>query len=85
MLYEVITPWGWGLPFMFTTFGWKAVIGIAVSNAIIYFIFRQDLKALERKFKLSILKTQIREKYIQSGQIRQDLQKAQERISYNFV
>ncbi len=77
----VAAPWGWGLPFMFTTFGWKAVIGIAVSNAIIYFIFRQDLKALERKFKLSILKTQIREKYIQSGQIRQDLQKAQERIS----
>lgn len=80
----VAAPWGWGLPFMFTTFGWKAVIGIVISNAVIYFMFKNELKGLERKFRLLTLKKQIRKKYIQSCQIKQDLKKAQDRISHEL-
>jgi hypothetical protein len=28
--------WAWGLPFMLTNFGWKAVLGILVANRIYY-------------------------------------------------
>lgn len=34
----VAVPWEWDLGFMFTNFGWKAVIGIAISNALVFVI-----------------------------------------------
>jgi len=38
--------WGWDFGFMFTNFGWKAVIGIAVATAIYFLHFRRELAAL---------------------------------------
>ena len=38
--------WGWDFAHMFTHFGWKAVAGIAVANAVYFLRFRRELTAL---------------------------------------
>jgi Na+/H+ antiporter NhaD/arsenite permease-like protein len=38
--------WGWDLPFMLGTFGWKAVLAIVISNSLYYFFFRKEFAAL---------------------------------------
>ncbi len=38
--------WGWDTPFMFMNFGWIAMIGIVVSNAIYYAVFRREFATL---------------------------------------
>ncbi len=42
----VAATWDWGLVFMFTHFGWKAVIGILLTNALFFAVFRKELTAL---------------------------------------
>jgi hypothetical protein len=39
----VAAPWGWTTPFMFSRFGWVALVGIVLSNMLYYF-------ALQKKF-----------------------------------
>jgi hypothetical protein len=41
--------WGWGTPFMFVTFGWRAVIAIALSTTVYYAVFRREFAALSRR------------------------------------
>ena len=43
----VAESWGWTLGFMATHFGWKALLGIVISNVIYYLVFRKDLAALK--------------------------------------
>jgi Putative Na+/H+ antiporter len=38
--------WGYGLSHMMLNFGWKAVVGIVISNAIYWLAFRRELEAL---------------------------------------
>ena len=42
----VARPWGWDLAFMARNFGWKAVVGIVVANAVVFLFFRKELLAL---------------------------------------
>lgn len=35
--------WGWDLPFMLTTFGWRAVIAVLINAAAITYILRKEL------------------------------------------
>jgi len=76
----VAGPWDWNLPFMLTTFGWKAVIGIILSNALVFLVFKKEISKLERKFKLSMLKSEIKGKYIHSAALKKDLKMAEQRI-----
>jgi Putative Na+/H+ antiporter len=41
--------WDWDSGFMLRTFGWKALIGIAVANALYAMWFRKELAALRRE------------------------------------
>lgn len=41
--------WHWDTPFMLTRFGWRAVIGIALSVSVYLIVFRKELLALGRK------------------------------------
>lgn len=43
----VAAPWKWDLVFMFTHFGWKAVVGILAANAAYFLAFRRELAALQ--------------------------------------
>ena len=40
--------WNYDLAFMLSHFGWRAIIGIAVSTLAYYLVFRRELHALER-------------------------------------
>ncbi|MEM7434255.1 MAG: putative Na+/H+ antiporter [Myxococcota bacterium] len=46
----VAEPWGWGLSHLFLHFGWKAALGITISNGIYWFVFRKELAELQRSF-----------------------------------
>lgn len=44
----VASKWGWDMPFMLGHFGWKALIGILLANALYFFRFRGEFAALRR-------------------------------------
>ncbi len=44
----VAAPWGWDTPYMFTHFGWKALIGIVGATLLYYVIFRKEFAALDK-------------------------------------
>lgn len=60
----VATPWKWTTVHMMTHFGWKAVVGILLSNGLYFFIFRKEIQRLEEKFTLVNLKEEIQENYM---------------------
>ncbi|MBT3226964.1 MAG: hypothetical protein HN580_23850 [Deltaproteobacteria bacterium] len=39
--------WGWSMGFMFSNFGWKAVLGILIANTIYFFVFRNEFGQLK--------------------------------------
>ncbi|OGG93224.1 MAG: hypothetical protein A2527_13300 [Candidatus Lambdaproteobacteria bacterium RIFOXYD2_FULL_50_16] len=43
----VAGPWGWDLAFMATHFGWKAALGILISNILYFMAFRWEFKKLD--------------------------------------
>jgi hypothetical protein len=45
----VAAPWGWDIAYMFTHFGWRALIGIIVGTALYWVFFRKELAALAAK------------------------------------
>ncbi|MGV3531267.1 MAG: putative Na+/H+ antiporter [Chthoniobacteraceae bacterium] len=38
--------WNWDMAYMFTHFGWKAAVGIVISNLLYYFYFRREFAGL---------------------------------------
>ena len=58
----VASPWKWTTAHMLTHFGWKAEIGILLSNALYFLVFRRELNRLEEKSVLVRLKDEIQEK-----------------------
>ncbi len=66
----VATPWNWGMGFMFTTFGWKAVIGICLANALYYYRFRGELNELQEKYQVVRMQRELQSIYIK----REDLE-----------
>jgi Putative Na+/H+ antiporter len=41
--------WQWHMPFMMANFGWKAVIGIIVSNILYWLVFRKEFNRLREE------------------------------------
>jgi hypothetical protein len=60
----VAGPWKWTTLHMLTNFGWKAMVGILLSNAMYFMAFRKELARLEEKSTLMRLKDEIQEKYL---------------------
>jgi hypothetical protein len=44
----VANVWGWNVPFMLSTFGWKAALAVAVNAAAATLWFRRELVAVQR-------------------------------------
>jgi hypothetical protein len=42
----VAAKWDWGLVHMLSQFGWKAAVGILISNAAVFLVFRRELLSL---------------------------------------
>lgn len=43
----VAATWGWDTAFMFTEFGWRAVVGIVIATSLYYLFFRREFRQLE--------------------------------------
>lgn len=43
----VASKWGWDFTFMFTTFGWKAVLVVLVNALVATFLFRRELSDMQ--------------------------------------
>ncbi len=67
----VAEKWHWDLAFMFTNFGYKALIGIASANVLYYFVFKSELKNMERNENAEesrlLIKWDMREEPVPSG------------------
>ena len=55
----VAAPWGWGTGHMLLHFGWKAAVGIVISNLLYWVLFRKEFDALRDKFAVRTLKEEI--------------------------
>jgi hypothetical protein len=60
----VAGPWDWGMGHMILNFGWKALVGILISNGIYFLFFRKELLQLQETFALRSLKDHIQQKYL---------------------
>lgn len=49
----VASEWHWNLPFTFTHFGWRAVLGILVANATYLAVFWRELRGMKTKTSAS--------------------------------
>ena len=47
----VANSWHWNLPYMFTHFGWRAVLGVIVATSVYFLIFRKEFASLSKKAK----------------------------------
>jgi hypothetical protein len=45
----VASSWHWNLPFMFTHFGWRAILGILIATTVYFFIFKQEFVGLKER------------------------------------
>jgi putative Na+/H+ antiporter len=43
----VAAKWGWDLPFMVSTFGWKAVIAVLLNATLVTLLLRRELRGME--------------------------------------
>jgi hypothetical protein len=68
-------PWSWGTDFMLTHFGWKALIGIFLSNGIYFAVFRGELARMQNDFALRTLKDSIESKYVTQGRIQKEFER----------
>jgi hypothetical protein len=66
----VAGPWNWSLGFMFTAFGWKAVVGICLANVLYYYRFRGELDELQEKYQVVRMQRELQSRYIK----REDLE-----------
>ncbi len=60
----VASPWDWTTLHMLTNFGWKAILGILISNGLYFLVFRREMARLEEKSMLVRLKDEIQQKYL---------------------
>lgn len=51
--------WHWNMPFMFTHFGWRAILGILVATAVYYMIFRKHFAGLAAKANALAAETKV--------------------------
>jgi hypothetical protein len=60
----VANPWKWTTLHMLTHFGWKAIVGMLISNGLYFLVFRKEIGRLEEKSALVRLKDEIQQKYL---------------------
>lgn len=71
----VAGPWDWGMGHMLAHFGWKAVIGMVISNGLYFFLFRSELTRLEKKHQLRSLKDEIQHTFMRRTDMKVEWEK----------
>lgn len=80
----VAGPWGWDFGFMLGTIGWKAVLGIFIANGLTYFIFKQELCDLQKKYEIVRMKRQIQYQYIKRKLLEAELENTEKILDYEI-
>ena len=65
--------WGWSSAFMFGNFGWKAILGIIITNVIYWFFFRRGLRELEDAYAIRQLQEETQTRYFSREQMEAEL------------
>ena len=73
--------WGWDFGFMLGHYGWKAVLGILISNGVYYYAFRKDLQQLQAKYELVQVKQFVQERYIKQEDLDNEFDRMEHVIS----
>jgi len=71
----VAGPWDWGIGHMIVNFGWKALLGILISNGVYYVFFRKELALLQETYLLRSIKEEIRKKYLSRRELDVEFEK----------
>lgn len=71
----VAGPWNWDMAYMLGHFGWKAVMGILISNTFYFFVFRSELAKLQEKFARRELKDEIQTRFITRQKLEAEVEK----------
>ena len=79
----VAGPWDWGTGHMIANFGWKAFVGIVISNGVYFFIFRKELEKLQEKYALEDMKDQIQRTYLAHRDLETEIDKVIAAIDAN--
>jgi hypothetical protein len=77
----VAGPWHWDMIYMITHFGWKAVLGIMLSNGLYFILFRRELADLEKTFAMISLKDAIQRTYIRRSEVEPEFDRVGSTIS----
>ena len=77
----VATPWDWSLGHMLLQFGWKAALGIVISNGLYFVLFRRELKALEGKYAVVQLKEEIERRFLKREEVDTRFDQIRRRLS----
>lgn len=77
----VAGPWDWSFGFMLINFGWKAFLGILVSNGIYLYMFRNEMKELQKKYQVVQFKKQIQSKYVKQKDLEAEFDKTEHIVS----
>ena len=71
----VASPWQWDTLHMIIHFGWKAVLGILLSNGLYFMIFRKELAELQHDFAVEELKHRIQTDLIKRKELEAEFEK----------
>jgi len=77
----VAAPWGWDISHMLLDFGWKAAVGIIISNGLYFALFRRELMALEGKYTVVRLKEEIQTRFLRRAEMDTDFEQLTRNIS----
>jgi len=71
----VAGPWNWGIGHMVVHFGWKALLGMILSNGVYFVFFRRELARLQESYVLRSVKDEVRKKYLNRRELDAEFEK----------
>jgi hypothetical protein len=71
----VAGPWDWGTGHMMAHFGWKAVMGILISNGVYFAVFRKEIGRLQKQYEINSLKDEIQREFLSHRGLEDEIDK----------
>ena len=69
----VADPWHWDSLYMLSHFGWKALLSMLISNGLYFFVFRRELRLLQRKFALKSVKDELQKEFLSHNKLDEEI------------
>lgn len=76
----VAGPWQWSTPFMFFTFGWKAILAILISTFVYYFLVKKDLQSLRPAYEDYLYKQYIQNRFISQKELEENFEQLEKMV-----